>query len=73
VFSNEYGGTAPSFSAGNYTGLQTVAGVATDSFNVTGVNTSATGSGNVRKVTQQSIPSGVTASFAASTLTVIGA
>src|SRR5439155_22904411 len=25
VFSNEYGGTAPSFSAGNYTGLQTVA------------------------------------------------
>lgn len=73
VFSTEYGGTAPTFSAGNYTGLQTVAGVATDSFNVTGVNTSATGSGMVRKVTQQSIPINVTASFAASTLTATAA
>lgn len=73
VFTNEYGGTAPTFSAGNYTGLQTVAGSATDSFNVTGVNTSATGSGMVRKVTQQSIPSGVTASFAASALTASAA
>lgn len=70
VFSTEYGGVAPTFSAGNYTGLQTVAGVTTDTFNVTGVNTSATGNGMVRKVTQQSIPNGVTASFAASTLTL---
>jgi hypothetical protein len=70
VFSTEYGGTAPTFSAGNYTGVQTVAGSATDSFNVTGVNTSATGSGMVRKVNQQSIPAGVTASFSASTLTL---
>lgn len=69
VFSTEIGGTAPTFSAGNYTGLKTVAGVTTDTFNVTGVNTSATGNGMVRKVTQQSIPQGVTASFAASTLT----
>jgi hypothetical protein len=72
-FSTEYGGTAPSFSAGNYTGLQTVAGSATDTFNVTGVNTSATGNGMVRKVTQQSIPINVTASFAASTLTITSA
>lgn len=72
-FSTEYGGTAPTFSAGNYTGLQTVAGVATDTFNVTGVNTSASGNGMVRKVTQQSIPANVTASFAASALTVTAA
>lgn len=70
VFSNEYGGTAPSFSAGNYTGILTVAGAATDALQVTGVNTSSTGSGNVRKVTQQAIPAGVTASFAASTITL---
>lgn len=69
VFTNEYGGTVPTFSAGNYTGIQTVAGVTTDTFNVTGVNTSATGNGLVRKVTQQPIAINVTASFAASTLT----
>jgi len=67
VFSTEYGGVAPTFSAGNYNGLLTVAGVTTDTFNVTGVNTSATGGGLVRKVIQQSIPNGVTATFAAST------
>jgi hypothetical protein len=70
VFSTEYGGTAPTFSAGNYTGIQTAAGVTTDTLNVTGVNTSATGDGMIRKVTQQSIPAGVTASFAASQLTL---
>ena len=48
VFSVEYGGVAPTFSAGNYTGVQTVAGVATDTFNVTGVNTSATGNSTSR-------------------------
>jgi len=71
VFSTEYGGAAPSFSAGNYTGLKTVAGAATDSFNVTGVNTSATGSGMVRKVTQQSIPNGIAASFGAAAFTLV--
>lgn len=70
VFSTEYGGTAPTFSAGDYTGINTVAGATTDTFNETGVNTSATGNGMVRKVNQQSIPAGVTASFAASTLTL---
>lgn len=73
IFSNEYGGTVPTFSAGNYTGIQTVAGVATDTFNVTGVNTSATGSGMVRKVTQQIVSSGVTVSFAAAALTITSA
>lgn len=68
VFSNEYGGTAPGFSAGNYTGILTVAGVATDSFNVTGVNTNATGDGMVRKIIQQPIAANVTASFAVSSL-----
>lgn len=70
VFTNEFGGTAPTFSAGNYTGVLTVAGVTTDTFNVTGVNTSATGNGNVRKVASQSIPTSVVASFAASSLTL---
>jgi hypothetical protein len=73
VFSTEYGGTAPTFSAGNYTGIQTVAGVATDTFNVTGVNTSATGNGLVRKVIQQVVSSGVTVSFAAAALTITSA
>jgi hypothetical protein len=73
VFSNEYGGTAPTFSAGNFTGILTAAGVSTDTLDVTGVNTSATGNGMIRQVTQQSIPTGVTASFAASTLTALAA
>jgi hypothetical protein len=73
VFSTEYGGITPSFSAGNYNGTQTVAGASTDTFNVTGVNTSTTGSGNVRKVASQSVPSGVTAFFAASSLAATAA
>lgn len=69
VFSVEYGGTAPTFSQGNFTGLLTVgASPGTDTFTAltgaTAVNTSSTGDGMVRKVTQQPIPGGVTASFA---------
>lgn len=69
IFTTEFGGTAPSFSQSNFTGVLTVtATVATDSFTVTNsataVNTSSTGSGMVRKITQQSIPNGITASFA---------
>lgn len=67
IFSTEYGGTAPTFSQSNFTGVLIVAHTATDTFDVTNggtaVNTSATGSGMVRKIVQQSIPSGVTASF----------
>lgn len=73
VFSTEFGGTAPSFSAGNYNGILTVAGAATDTFDVSGVNTSATGDGMVRKVTQQPIAANVTASFAASGFTLAAA
>jgi hypothetical protein len=67
IYSIEYGGTAPSgLTPGNT--IQTVGGVSgADNFNV-GVNTTSTGNGNVRKITQQSIPTGVTASFAAGAL-----
>jgi hypothetical protein len=69
VFTTEYGGTSPTFSQGNFTGLLTVGPTpATDTFTAltgaTAVNTSSTGDGMVRKVTQQPIPGGVTASFA---------
>lgn len=72
VFSVEYGGTSPSFSQSNFTGILTVtATVTTDTFtatnSATAVNTSSTGDGMVRKVTQQAIPGGVTASFAGGT------
>lgn len=71
VYSIEYGGTAPTgLGPGNT--IRTVAGAATDSFNV-GVATSSTGSGNVRKITQQSIPAGVTASFAPAALVATAA
>lgn len=77
IFSTEYGGTAPSFSASNFTGVLNVVSPATDSFSVTNsataVNTSSTGSGMVRKIVQQSIPSGVQASFAIGALTVTSA
>ena len=61
VVTNEYGGTLPTGLV-QYT-LYTVAGLSADTFNV-GTNTSSTGDGLVRQITQQSIPSGVTPSFA---------
>jgi hypothetical protein len=68
VFSTEYGGGAPSFSASNFTGLLAVAHRATDTLDVTNsatqVNTSSTGSGMIRKVAATSIVSGNQASFA---------
>lgn len=68
VVTSKFGGTLPT-TAGSFAGVLTVAGVSGDTFNV-GVNTTAAGEGMVRKIVQQSIPSGVTASFAASTLTL---
>lgn len=62
----EYGGTLPT-TGGSWTGPLTVAGVTTDTFTA-GVNTTGTGSGMVRKVSTQAVPSGITASFAASAL-----
>lgn len=73
VFSVEYGGVAPTFSAGNYTGVLTVAGATTDTFDVAAVNTSASGNGSVRKIIQQSIPQNVTASFQVASLTATAA
>lgn len=70
VFTTEYGGTAPTVTGGSLSGLQTIASVATDTFTVTGLNTSTTGDGLIRKVASQSIPSGVAASFAASTFSL---
>jgi hypothetical protein len=79
VFTAEYGGTLPTFSTGVMTAYQiSFAGtITTDSFipNTTSGPTTpfvstASGSGMVRKIVQQSIPAGVTASFAAATLTL---
>lgn len=69
VVTAKFGGAMPSLSAGSFAGIQTVAGVSGDTFNI-GLNTTSTGDFMVRKVIQQSIPSGVTASFAAATLTL---
>jgi len=71
VVTAEFGGTLPA-TGGSWSGLLTVAGSATDSFNL-GVNTTGTGSGMVRKVSSQAVPAGVTASFAAGQLTLVGA
>lgn len=49
VVSAEFGGTLPTLSAGSWSGLQTVAGVSGDTFNV-GLNTTSTGNGMLRKV-----------------------
>lgn len=77
IFSTEFGGTAPSFSASNFTGQLVVAHAATDTFDVTNaataVNTSSTGSGSVRKIAPQLIPSGITTSFAPGTLNALAA
>ena len=62
VVTNEYGGTLPA-TAGSWAGTLTAANVTTDSFTA-GVNSTGTGDGMVRKITQQSIPAGVQASFA---------
>jgi len=61
VVTSEYGGTLPT-TGGSWSGLLTVAGVTTDTFTA-GVNTTSTGSGEVRKVTSQAVASGVQVSF----------
>lgn len=67
----KYGGVLPSFSASNLTGQLVVANSTTDTFTVTNaataVNTSSTGDFMVRKIAAQSIPGGITASFAGGT------
>lgn len=70
----EYGGTNPTFSASNFTGVLTVVSPATDTFTVTNaaaaVNTSATGSGMVRKIISQAVASGASAAFPAGSLVI---
>lgn len=74
VYTTEYGGSAPSFSASNFTGLLAVAHAATDTIDVTNaatpVNTSSSGSGMVRKVSAQAIGSGTLPSFGANALSL---
>lgn len=75
VFTTEYGGTAPSFSQSNLTGVLAVAtSPGTDSFSVTNsstaVNTSSTGSGMVRKIVQQATVANMVVSYAAGQLTL---
>lgn len=82
VFTQEYGGTLPTLSTGTMTGytVNFVATPATDTINVdtttgpaTPIVTTSSGSGMVRKITQQPIAANVTASFSASSLTITAA
>lgn len=81
VATAEYGGTFPTLTTGTLTSYTVffAANVATDSFTATVTSggtafaATSTGSGMVRKIVQQSIPGGVTASFAASQLVITGA
>jgi hypothetical protein len=78
VFSVEYGGANPAFSASNLLGLLVVAApVTADTFTVTNagtpVATTGGGDGMIRKVVAQPIPSGASApAFAAGALTISG-
>ncbi len=68
VVTAKFGGTLPTTS-GSWAGVLTITNIGVDSFSV-GVNSTSTGDGQVRLVQTQSIPQGITASFAASTLTI---
>jgi len=79
VLTAEFGGTLPTLSTGTFTSytVNFVATPATDTINIdttsgpaTPVVTTSSGSGMLRKIVQQVIPSGVTASFSGSTLTL---
>lgn len=79
VLTTEYGGTFPTLSTGTFTGYTQnfVATPATDTINIdtttgpsTPVVTTSSGSGMLRKIVPQLIPINVTASFAASSLTL---
>lgn len=57
VITSKYGGTIPT-TGGSFTGVLTVAGATTDTFNV-GVNTTSSGDVLVRKILQQVVNAGV--------------
>jgi hypothetical protein len=68
VVTQKFGGVLPQ--AGSFAGVLTVAGQTTDTFNV-GVNAAtASGGGSIRKVIPQPIAINVTASFAATAMTL---
>lgn len=77
VFTNEYGGVMPTFGQGNLLGMLTVTNPLTDTFSVTNgatvVNTSSSGNGNVRKVINQHIISGVQPTFPIASLILTSA
>lgn len=77
IFTTEYGGNVPTFTAGNFTGALVVTNPLTDTFSVTNggiaVNTSTSGNGMVRKVASQHIISGVQPTFPASSLIITAA
>jgi hypothetical protein len=71
VVAQKYGGTLPT-TGGSWAGLLTTANLSGATFTA-GVNTTSIGGGQFRQVSSQSIPGGVAASFAASTLTLTSA
>jgi len=74
MWSNEYGGTPPTFLAGSFTGPLLVANSLTDTFTTTNggivVNTATSGDGMVRKVASQQIIANVQATFPANALNI---
>lgn len=72
VVTNKFNGGSLPTTAGSWAGILTVANATTDTFTA-GVNSTSTGDGLVRKLVQQSIPSGVQASFAIGALTITAA
>lgn len=71
VVTTKYGSTLPT-TAGSFAGVLTTAGLSANTFNVA-VNTTSTGGGQVRQITQQPIAINVTASFSTNQLTVSSA
>ena len=69
VVTAEYGGTLPTGMSVSTTPA-TVAGASTDTFNI-GINTTSTGNGSVRKVTQQPIAINVTPTFNTGALVLV--
>jgi hypothetical protein len=71
VVTQKFGGALPT-TGGSWAGILTTAGLSGATFTA-GVNTTSIGGGSFRQVTQQSVPSGVTASFSGSTITLSAA
>lgn len=73
VYTTKYGGQAPTVTQGTLTGILGITSTGADTFTVAttaNINTSSTGDGQFRAVGSQSVPSGVTASFAAGSIVV---